>query len=256
MSSTVRASCENEPFTPHDTGGEITVLYVDDNPDYLDLVERYFDEEPRLELRRETSPVDATGRLDGVDCVVSDYAMPEQDGIELLEAVRAVDPMLPFVLFTCVSREEVTEPLLSEEWTDYLQKQGGSATMALLSRRIRRLVDHRRTSTRARRVLSAVELSREGTAITAPDGTFDVVNHAFLTRFGYDRRSLLGRSWTGVFTAEEVERLRSTALPTTKEGWRWTGRCDGLRANGDAFTVSTAIARLDDGALAFTVREE
>jgi PAS domain S-box-containing protein len=116
-------------------------------------------------------------------------------------------------------------------------------------------VDHRRASTLVRRALSALELSREATAIAGTDGTFEVVNRPFGTRFGYDRGALLGRHWTAVFTDSEVERLRSTALPTTEGGWRWTGRCDGRRADGETVTVRTAIARLDDGTLAFTVRD-
>jgi len=252
----VRAGAETESLAAHDAGEPIAVLLVDDEPHYFALLEQHFGDADRIELRHERSPSAAARQLPDVDCVVSEYAMPERDGVELLAEVREFDPTLPFVLFTCASRDELAEPLLSTAWTEYLQKQGTSETIALLGRRIRHLVDHRRAVTLARRTLSAVELSREGTAITDPDGAFDVVNRAFAASFGYDREALLGREWTTLFPDDEVERLRSTALPTTKEGWQWTGRCNGRRADGERFTVRPAIARLEDGTLAFTVRDE
>lgn len=256
MTGTLRAAAGTDSLDDPAAGDEITVLYVDDEPHYFDLVEQQFADDPRLQLRRESSPATAADRFPDVDCVVSEYAMSERDGLEVLEAARAFDPTLPFVLFTCASGDDLTEALLASEWTEYLQKQGRSATIALLGRRIRQLVDHRRAVALARRTLAAMELSREGTAITATDGTFDVVNRAFAAAFGYDREALLGREWTDLFADSEVDRLESSALPTTKEGWRWTGRCDARRADGDAFTVRTAIARLADGTLAFTVRDD
>lgn len=248
------ATAGNDLRLAQDTGNEITVLYVDDAPGYVDLVEQFFDDDPRLRLRAVSSR-EATERLDGVDCVVSEYTMPGRDGLELLAAVRERDPTLPFVLFTHESRDEVADSLLSWDWTDYLQKRGNGATMALLARRVSRLVDHRRASTLARRALSALDLSREGTAIAGPAGTVQVVNRAFATQFGSDRDDLLGRAWPALFTDSEVEHLRSAALPRTEEGWQWTGQCVGRRADGDTFRVRLAIARLEDGSLAFTVRE-
>lgn len=255
MNETLRAGTGTEPLAAHGADDAITVLLVDDEPHYFALLEQHFTDDDRIELRHERSPSAAAGRLHDVDCVVSEYAMSGRDGAELLAEVREFDPTLPFVLFTCASRDELAEPLLSTGWTEYLQKQGTSETMTLLGRRIRNLVDHRRAVTLARRTLSAVELSREGTAITDPDGAFDVVNRAFAAAFGYDREALLGREWTVLFPDDEVDRLRSSALPTTKEGWQWTGRCNGRRADGERFTVRTAIARLEDGTLAFTVRD-
>ncbi|OYR67543.1 hypothetical protein DJ79_08900 [Halorubrum ezzemoulense] len=81
----------------------IRILHVDDDPDLAELVSTY--------LRREDSHfevVSAGSASDGldtlaetdIDCVVSDYDMPERNGIELLEAVRERDADLPFILFT------------------------------------------------------------------------------------------------------------------------------------------------------------
>jgi CheY-like chemotaxis protein len=42
-----------------------------------------------------------------VDCVVSDYEMPDATGVELLHRVRSGYPDLPFILYTGKGSEEV-----------------------------------------------------------------------------------------------------------------------------------------------------
>ena len=58
------------------------------------------------------------------DVIVSDYQMPEKDGIELLKQVRATRPSLPFILFTGRSREEIAIQALNEGADFYIQKAG------------------------------------------------------------------------------------------------------------------------------------
>jgi DNA-binding NtrC family response regulator len=48
-----------------------------------------------------------------VDCIVSDYDMPGQNGIGFLEAVRERHPTLPFILFTGKGSEEVASEAIS-----------------------------------------------------------------------------------------------------------------------------------------------
>jgi DNA-binding NarL/FixJ family response regulator len=76
------------------------------------------------------------------DVVVSDYAMPQMDGISFLKTVRDGDPEIPFILFTGRSREEVAIEALNFGADYYLQKDGGPAlTFAELSHIIRLAAD-------------------------------------------------------------------------------------------------------------------
>src|SRR6056297_3167869 len=81
------------------TNEGITVLYVDTAP----AVPASLDAADEIsEIRRAQRVEDALDVLDAerVDCVVSEYTLPDSDGLAFLRAVRNRWPHLPFVLFT------------------------------------------------------------------------------------------------------------------------------------------------------------
>ncbi|WP_435159674.1 response regulator [Haladaptatus sp. DFWS20] len=64
----------------------IRVLLVNDEPDPADMTSLFLQRERELfETHAETRPTSALSRLDSerCDCVVSDYDMPEMNGLEL-----------------------------------------------------------------------------------------------------------------------------------------------------------------------------
>ncbi len=127
----------------------VRVLHVDDGADFADLTATYLERESdRLDVETATDPVAALDRLDGVDCVVSDYDMPDVDGIEFLDAVREDRPDLPFILFTGKGSEEVASEALRRGATDYLRK-GGTERYELLANRIENAVEGYRATQRA-----------------------------------------------------------------------------------------------------------
>ena len=131
----------------------IRVLHVDDDPDFLELaaiaLERSDD---RFEVETATSPSEGLDRLAAgqraddrddrrnedcdIDCVVSDYDMPDMDGLEFLRAVREEYPKLPFILFTGKGSETVASEAIAAGVTDYLQKGSGIERYELLANRI------------------------------------------------------------------------------------------------------------------------
>ena len=122
----------------------IRVLHVDDDPDFValsaTLVER---EDDRIDVETATSAREGLERIAAgeFDCVVSDYDMPGQDGIEFLGAVREEHSELPFVLYTGKGSEEVAADAISAGATDYLQKERGNAQYAVLANRITNAVE-------------------------------------------------------------------------------------------------------------------
>jgi PAS domain S-box-containing protein len=135
------------------TGG-IRVLHVDDDPDFLDLSSTMLArQDDRLDVVTESAAVDGLERLTddatSFDCVVSDYQMPELNGLELLEAVRERDPDLPFILFTGEGSESLASDAITRGATDYLQKGTQSEQYELLANRITNAVERYRSAQRA-----------------------------------------------------------------------------------------------------------
>jgi len=132
----------------------ISVLHVDDEPQFLELVSTFLDRaEGSFDV--ETAGRASTGldRLteNGFECVVSDYDMPGQNGIEFLNRVRSRDPDLPFILFTGKGSEEVASDAITAGATDYLQKQSGAEQYKLLANRIQNAVEKYRSETAVKR---------------------------------------------------------------------------------------------------------
>ena len=73
-----------------------------------------------------TSPLKAREILDSTryDAIVSDYQMPDMDGIAFLKYIRSQGQNLPFILFTGKGREEVVIEAINNGADFYLQKGG------------------------------------------------------------------------------------------------------------------------------------
>ena len=131
-----------------DGGPSIRVLHVDDDASLTETAARLVARaEPRVEVTSAVAPEAALERLEEerVDCVVSEYNLPGMDGLELFEAVRAVDPNVPFILFTGTGNEAVAGEAVSAGVTDYLRKSTETDQFRLLANRVTNAVEGSRT---------------------------------------------------------------------------------------------------------------
>ncbi|QLH83834.1 response regulator [Halosimplex pelagicum] len=129
-------------------GKTTRILHVDDEPDFSGLVKAFLERgDEAFEVVTESCAEDGLNRLqeNNIDCVVSDYDMPKEDGLEFLEQVQESHPETPFILFTGKGSEEIASTAISRGVTDYLQKAGGTEQYEVLANRIRNSVDRHRT---------------------------------------------------------------------------------------------------------------
>lgn len=101
------------------------VLLVDDEKDFLEQAKLFLKKENKqLKITTATSAEKALEILqkDKHDIVVSDYKMPEMDGLEFLETLRERDENIPFIVLTGKGREEVAMDALNLGADRYLQK--------------------------------------------------------------------------------------------------------------------------------------
>ncbi|MFC6716236.1 bacterio-opsin activator domain-containing protein [Natrialbaceae archaeon GCM10025810] len=131
----------------------ITVLVVDNEPEFADLASTLLEREHEsIAATPVTTGADALEALEerDVDCIVCDYEMPEMTGLELLERVREDDPDLPFILFTGRGSEEIASEAIAAGVTQYLQKRPGRERYAMLANQITNAVSQYRTETELR----------------------------------------------------------------------------------------------------------
>ncbi|MFA4878051.1 MAG: PAS domain S-box protein [Methanoregula sp.] len=104
----------------------ISVLYVDDEPELLELGKLFLEQTHELSVDTVISAILALEQLQRkkYDLVLSDYLMPEMDGIRFLQTLRGRGDTIPFIIFTGRGREEVIIDALNSGVDFYLQKGG------------------------------------------------------------------------------------------------------------------------------------
>ena len=208
----------------------IRVLYVDDEPGLLEICKLFLEREGSFTADTLTSASEALSHLktERYDAIVSDYHMPDMDGIAFLKQLKAAGSTTPFILFTGRGREEVVIEALNNGADFYIQKGGDvKAQFADLTNKIRYAVTRKRAEEallRKNEELGASyeqiaaneeelranldDLTRQELAlresenryrqffkttldsvfITTPDGKWIDCNEAFLGIFGYVTR--------------------------------------------------------------------
>ena len=81
---------------------KIRILYVDDEENLLDISKLFLERSGQFNVDTVTSAPAALALLNSknYDAIISDYQMPEMDGIEFLKKVRTSGNTIPFILFT------------------------------------------------------------------------------------------------------------------------------------------------------------
>ena len=118
----------------------IRVLYVDDEPDLLEICKIFLEGSGDFSVATIESALAALELLktEIFDAIISDYQMPGMDGIQFLVEVRKNFGKIPFVLFTGRGREEIVIQAINSGADFYLQKGGEpGAQFAELSNKIR-----------------------------------------------------------------------------------------------------------------------
>jgi PAS domain S-box-containing protein len=125
----------------------ITVLYVDDEPDLLEICKQILE---RTGLFRVDTALSTPVALDKIhttkyDAIIADYQMEDINGIELLKIIRNEFPTMPFIIFTGRGREDVVVEAFENGVDFYVQKGGDvKAQFTELAHKVEIAVEHRR----------------------------------------------------------------------------------------------------------------
>jgi PAS domain S-box-containing protein len=233
-----------------------SILHVDDDPNLGALVKTFLERDSNdvdYTVTTETSPTDALDRIRSgepeFDCVVSDYNMPEMNGIDFLEAVRETHPELPLLLFSGEETNDVAAEIIRAGVTDYLRKGTGTNQYTMLIRRVEHAVEG------GGQFDPEAETELDGVGVVGTDERFEEADDTYASFYGYDPEDVEGKHWTELHPEEEVEHIRTHVLPVVRRGGEWSGRSRGLRSDGSTFTESKMVTALDDGRLLIAVSE-
>jgi DNA-binding NtrC family response regulator len=186
--------------------GTIYVLHVDDDASLLEITkEILLNLDCSFEIDCACCVDDALKKLatGSYDIVVSDYEMPEKNGVQFLKTLREAKNEIPFILFTGKGREEVAIQALNLGADGYHNKQGSPETVyGELAHNLLSLVEKTKTKKALeeseKRYRTLMEQAAEAIFVHDTKGKITDINEKASRTLGYTKEELLKMTITEI----------------------------------------------------------
>jgi len=189
----------------------IKILYTDDESSLLDIGKVFLEKSGEFLVTTALSAPEAIRLLEQekFDAIISDYQMPEMDGIQFLVEVRSRFGPIPFILFTGRGREEIVIQAINSGADFYLQKGGEpKAQFAELMHKIKSAASRKRGEDALRRseekFRMIVENSHDIIYTLTAEGEFIFVSPAWTTLLGHPVTQVIGQSFMKFIHPDDV----------------------------------------------------
>ncbi|MEN6394909.1 MAG: PAS domain S-box protein, partial [Methanoregula sp.] len=188
----------------------IPVLCVDNDPTLLEGIKNFMERGGEFRVDTATSAREAIEKLkaERYDALVSDYLMPDMDGIELLKYIRPRCNGMPFILFTDNGGEDLAIEALNTGADFYIAKGGTPRTrFAELETKIRSAVARRQSEQALRQSEQAYRSLVENlTDVVYAVSEEGIITYASprISRFGYDPKDVIGKDFAMLVCAEDI----------------------------------------------------
>lgn len=231
----------------------ISLLYVDDEPELLDLCKIFLEKEGEFSVVTVTSAKEGLQILSEgmIDAVVSDYQMPFMDGIEFLKQVRTKFDDIPFILFTGKGREEVAVQAINNGADFYLQKGGDPrAQFSELSHKVRQAFRRKKAEEELRMMKATVSNAAEGILWINENGGITFFNDTICSMLGYLREEFTSLSIRNI-NAEFMENHWGSLWAGMKEKRYITVQDSMRKKDGSVIPVEILFNYIEFGSLAY-----
>ncbi len=196
---------------------------MDDEKAFLDLAKTILSDEGPFNIETATSVDTAFTKLqnNNFDIIISDYDMPQKNGLDFLKLLREKGYATPFILFTGKGREEIVVQALNMGVDRYISKHGEPKTVYTeLSVCIRQL--HEKIMAQKllweseERFKQMVTNSKDLIMLTGANGVIIYLSPSCKDILGYEPIELIGKiPWiTHPDDLERVQKIFQLALTT------------------------------------------
>ncbi len=202
---------------------QIKVLWIDDDPDILELCDLFL-KEKEISIIKITSPDKAMVLLEEkeFDVIVSDYFMPKMTGIDFFQKIRARNIKTPFIIFTGKSSEELAIEAINKGIDSYFLKGGNfRAQVEEIAKQIvfifLKKKAEKRFQTEAKKYKLLVENSHDIIYIIDKKGIIVFVSSAWKTLLGHSTENVVGKSFKCFVHHEDIEKCEKLLKEEKRE---------------------------------------
>ena len=129
------------------------------------------------------------------DIVVSDYSMPNFDGISALNVLKQFGSDIPFIIVSANIGEEIAVMAMKAGAHDYIMKDKLARLVPAIEREVKEVkirIQHQRAENEMRKLTGAIEQSTDAVMICNAQGIIEYVNSGFVRMTGYSKDEALG----------------------------------------------------------------
>jgi len=178
------------------------------------------------------------------DVILSDFSLPNFDGLSALALANASHPAVPFIFISGTIGEDTAIEALKRGAVDYLLK----TNLQRLASAVLRAIDEARG--RAARLHAEsrfrdlIEYAPHAIVVFDQDGCIDIVNAQAEALFGYPRSALLGSDGAMLASVQFSHWHKSLPDPAAASGSSISFECVARRCDGSQFPVEVSLSPL------------
>ncbi len=230
----------------------LKILIVEDYPSDAELI--------RQEIKRNEIPFNhmvVESKEDYInslknyvpDVILSDYVLPDFDGLTALSIKEEIAPSVPFILVTGTLNEETAVEIMKAGADDYIIKGhigrlGTAINTALEKKEI--LLQKKEAEQRLSILSRAVEQNPASIVLTDIDGNIEYVNPKFTELTGYSEKEILGENPRFLKSKNTSPEAYKELWQTITSGKEWQGEFQNRKKNGDVYFESALISPIAD----------
>jgi DNA-binding NtrC family response regulator len=150
-----------------------TILLVDDELSYLELLKSILQQEGYSNVITESNPLNVPGILSSqkIDLILLDIYMPQMNGLQLLEQITPEYPNIPVIIVTAVDDKEIALEAIKFGAYEFIIKPPDTDRLLLTIRRAigYKLLERERDVLRAEALISKIDDNKFSNIITDSD---------------------------------------------------------------------------------------
>lgn len=234
------------------TAKAIRVLHVDDDFSQLEVAKQIIqDMNSAFDVDFALSVDEAFAKLslDCFDVIISDYEMPNKNGLDFLKTLKKIGWEIPFILFTGKGREEVAIQALNLGADGYYNKQGSPETVygelvhGLLRAhekwRIKQALEESE-----KRYSALMEQATDAIFLHDVEGQIIDVNQRACKNLGYKKQELVGKNISEI-DVNATEANKGALWPKVVKGDNYTFESINKRKDGSTFAVEVSLGPIN-----------
>jgi PAS domain S-box-containing protein len=239
-----------------DTIGErvLRVLHLEDNHRDAELVAGWLEDDGvRCEIKRVQTAAEFQSALEenGLDLVISDYRLPDFDGLKALGLARKRRPDVPFILFSGTIGEELAIECLKEGATDYVLKQRPQRLITAFRHALAQTEERKKrkqAETQLREQAALLDKAQDAIMVRDMEGRVTYWNRSAERIYGLGADEAIGQEVDRLLHRGDLSQVK-WALRQVSERGEWVGELDQVRQDGRALVVESrwTLVRDDDG---------